>query len=73
MIEDQVFPLAVSLMDRFLCVCNIKKQQLQLLGAVCLLISSKLRTSNMLTIGLLKAYTDYSVSHELIEVSYHFL
>ncbi|XP_018572022.1 G1/S-specific cyclin-D2-like [Anoplophora glabripennis] len=67
MIEDQVFPLAVNLMDRFLSVCNIKKQQLQLLGAACLLISSKLRTSNMLTIGLLRAYTDYSVSHELIE------
>ncbi|KAJ8922777.1 hypothetical protein NQ315_007812 [Exocentrus adspersus] len=67
MIEEQVFPLAVSLMDRFLCVCNIKKQQLQLLGAACLLISSKLRTSNILTIGLLRAYTDYSVTHEMIE------
>ncbi|XP_044748498.1 G1/S-specific cyclin-D2-like [Coccinella septempunctata] len=63
MCEDQVFPLAVNCMDRFLCLCPIKRQQLQLLGAVCLLIASKLRSTNSFPIEILCAYTDYSVSH----------
>ncbi|KAJ3631229.1 hypothetical protein MTP99_012371 [Tenebrio molitor] len=66
MCEDQVLPLAVNLMDRFLCVCNIKRQQLQLLGATCLLIASKVRSTNVLPVYLLCAYTDYSVSCELL-------
>lgn len=69
MCEDQILPLAVNLMDRFLCVCDIKRQQLQLLGATCLLIASKVRSTNNLTIDLLCAYTDYSVSYEHIMVS----
>jgi hypothetical protein len=70
MCEDQVLPLAVNLMDRFLCVCNIKRQQLQLLGATCLLIASKVRSTNVLPVYLLCAYTDYSVSCELLVVSF---
>ncbi|XP_074037530.1 G1/S-specific cyclin-D2 [Leptinotarsa decemlineata] len=66
MCEDQVLPLAVNIMDRFLCVCVIKKQQLQLLGATCLLLASKMRTTNFLPIDLLCAYTDYSVSYKHI-------
>ncbi|KAJ8935124.1 hypothetical protein NQ314_012988 [Rhamnusium bicolor] len=66
MCEDQLLPLAINLMDRFLCVCAIKRQQLQLLGATCLLISSKIRTTNILPIDLLCAYTDYSVTYEHI-------
>ncbi|KAJ8944374.1 hypothetical protein NQ318_017693 [Aromia moschata] len=69
MCEDQVLPLAVNLMDRFLCVCAIKRQQLQLLGATCLLIASKIRSTNLLPIDLLCAYTDYSVTHAHIVVS----
>lgn len=67
--EDQVLPLAVNLMDRFLCVCTIKKQQLQLLGATCLLIASKTRSTISLPVKILCAYTDYSVSHDNIVVS----
>ncbi|XP_017770767.1 PREDICTED: G1/S-specific cyclin-D2-like, partial [Nicrophorus vespilloides] len=66
MCEDQVLPLAVNFMDRFLSVCNIKRQQLQLLGATCLLIASKVRSATTLSIELLCAYTDYSVSHDHI-------
>lgn len=66
--EEQIFPLAINYMDRFLCVCKIKRQQLQLLGATCLLIASKIRSSNILTIELLCAYTDYSVTYNHIQV-----
>uniref|UniRef100_A0A6P7GFV0 G1/S-specific cyclin-D2-like n=1 Tax=Diabrotica virgifera virgifera TaxID=50390 RepID=A0A6P7GFV0_DIAVI len=66
MCEDQVLPLAINIMDRFLCICEIKRQQLQLLGATCLLIASKVRSTNLLPIDLLCAYTDYSVSYENI-------
>ncbi|XP_056642350.1 G1/S-specific cyclin-D2-like [Diorhabda sublineata] len=66
MCEDQVLPLAINIMDRFLCICPIKKQQLQLLGATCLLIATKVRSTNMLPIDLLSAYTDYSVTYEHI-------
>lgn len=68
-VEDQVLPLAINYMDRFLCVCKIKRQQLQLLGATCLLIASKIRSTNILGIDLLCAYTDYSVTYEHIVVS----
>lgn len=73
MVEDQILPLAVNYMDRFLSVCNIKRQQLQLLGATCLLIASKIRSTNNLSIELLCAYTDYSVTYEHITVSKIFL
>ncbi|KAL1509207.1 hypothetical protein ABEB36_003980 [Hypothenemus hampei] len=66
MCEEQVLPLAVNYMDRFLCACKIKRQHLQLLGATCLLIASKLRSTNFLPIDLLCAYTDYSVTYDLI-------
>lgn len=59
-------------MDRFLSVCIIKRQQLQLLGATCLLIASKLRSANRLGIELLCTYTDNSVSYEHIFVSISF-
>ncbi|XP_019766072.2 G1/S-specific cyclin-D2 [Dendroctonus ponderosae] len=64
--EEQVLPLAVNYMDRFLCVCRIKRQHLQLLGATCLLIASKLRSTNFLPIDLLCAYTDYSVTYDVV-------
>lgn len=69
MCEDQVLPLAISCMDRFLCVCPIKREQLQLLGCACLLLASKLRSASCLPIDLLSAYTDHSVSSEHIQVS----
>ncbi|KAG8181276.1 hypothetical protein JTE90_022214 [Oedothorax gibbosus] len=60
--EEILFPLAVSYVDRFLSVVRIRKTQLQLLGAVCLLIASKLRQCRSLTVDSLIYYTDYSVT-----------
>lgn len=65
-IEDQVLPLAVNYMDRFLCTCRIKRSQLQLLAATCLLLASKIRCCNSFQLDLLSAYTDYSVTPENI-------
>ncbi|GLH14093.1 G1/S-specific cyclin-E [Gryllus bimaculatus] len=60
--EDQVFPLAVNLLDRFLCACAISRRQLQLAGAVCLLLASKVRQCHALSVDLLCAYTDHSIT-----------
>ncbi|XP_073999036.1 G1/S-specific cyclin-D2-like [Rhodnius prolixus] len=60
--EMPVFPLAVNLLDRFLCSCKIKRSQLQLSGAACLLIASKTRQYFTLPVGLLCFYTDNSVT-----------
>lgn len=67
--EEQVFPLAINYLDRFLCQCPISRQQFQLLGAVCLLLATKIRQCYALTADLLCAYTDFSVTPEEIRVS----
>lgn len=67
--EEQIFPLAVNFMDRFLCVCAISRQQLQLVGTVCLLLATKLRQCHALTVDLLCAYTDNSVTPDQLRVS----
>ncbi|XP_076305890.1 G1/S-specific cyclin-D3-like [Tachypleus tridentatus] len=64
--EETVFPVAVNYMDRFLAKTNIMKSQLQLLGAVCLLLASKFRQCRHLTADILVYYTDYSVTKEEI-------
>lgn len=66
--EEQVFPLAINYMDRFLCQCPISRQQFQLLGSVCLLLATKIRQCYALTADLLCAYTDFSVTPEEIRV-----
>lgn len=50
-------------------MCPISRQQFQLLGAVCLLLATKIRQCYALTTELLCAYTDYSVSQDEIRVS----
>ncbi|XP_069679168.1 G1/S-specific cyclin-D2-like [Periplaneta americana] len=60
--QEEVFPLAMNYVDRFLSVCHIKKTQLQLLGTTCLLLSSKLREPRPLSAELLVYYTDNSIS-----------
>ncbi|KPJ01977.1 PREDICTED: G1/S-specific cyclin-D2-like [Papilio xuthus] len=59
--EEQVFPLAVSYMDRFLSHRAISRQQLQLLAVTALLLASKFRQCHPLSVDLLCAYTDNSV------------
>ena len=64
-----VFHVACNFLDRFLCTTIIEKSQLQLLGTVCLLISSKLRESTPLTVTTLSLYTDNTYSPDEIRVS----
>ncbi|XP_060532039.1 G1/S-specific cyclin-D2-like [Cylas formicarius] len=58
---DEVFSLAMNCMDRFLMCCAIRKNQLQLLGTVCMLVASKLRESRPLSADMLVYYTDNSI------------
>ncbi|RZF43718.1 hypothetical protein LSTR_LSTR004231 [Laodelphax striatellus] len=60
--ENQIFPLAINYLDRFLCVCPIKSTQLQILGAACLLVSSKVRQCHALSVDLLCDYTENSIT-----------
>ncbi|GIY47525.1 hypothetical protein CEXT_380781 [Caerostris extrusa] len=60
--QDEVFPLAVNCLDRFLLMVRVDKSQLQLLGAVCLFLASKLRQSRPLTAERLCLYSDHSIS-----------
>lgn len=71
--QDEVFPLAVNFMDRFLAVRSISKSQLQLLGTSCMLIASKLREPKPLPAKTLVFYTDNSITIQDLRVSkFHF-
>jgi len=60
--SPQVFCLAVNYLDRFLSTCKIAKNQLQLVGAVCLLVSWKVREHSPITAQRLIEYTDFNIS-----------
>ncbi|XP_058788896.1 G1/S-specific cyclin-D2 [Phymastichus coffea] len=62
--QEEVFPLSMNYLDRFLSICPIRKSQLQLLGTACLLVASKLREPRPLTVDVLVFYTDNSITHE---------
>ncbi|XP_015782854.1 G1/S-specific cyclin-D2 [Tetranychus urticae] len=62
--EKDVFPLAMNIMDRFLSQVRIRKSQLQLLGAVSLFLSSKVKQIEPLRVNRLILYSDYSITRD---------
>ena len=59
----------MNMLDRFLAVVKVRKTQLQLLGAVCLFLATKLRQIRPISPESLIQYTDYSITWNELMVS----
>lgn len=60
--QTDIFPLSMLIVDRFLSFVRTKKTQLQLLGTVALLLSSKLRQTSQIPVKHLIYYTQDSIT-----------
>lgn len=66
--EEDVFPLAMNYLDRYLAAVPTRKCYLQLLGAVCLFLASKLKACQPLSTKKLCVYTENSITcQQLLE------
>lgn len=70
-LEEEIFPLSVIYLDRFLSVSSlpIRRTQLQLIGCVCLFIASKFKSSLPLKAENLVWFTANSITHDELIVS----
>ncbi|KAG8433965.1 hypothetical protein GDO86_012357 [Hymenochirus boettgeri] len=61
---EEVFPLAVNCLDRYLSLVPVKKSHLQLVGSTCLFLASKLKESKPMTSESLSMYSDFSFTEK---------
>lgn len=69
--QEDVFPLAMSYLDRFLSVRQVRRSVFQLVGTTCLLIASKIRETTPISAERLVYYTANSFKVEDVWVSCH--